>query len=204
MAHVSQRRGLSVSVRLARIRNKHGRVRQVFVFAGGSDIAGITVKALRALLMLERPELGVDVAVGLSNPRKKEISRLCGMLPLAEMHVNTDGIARLMARADIAIGAGGTATWERCCLGLPSIVIAAAENQMEIARSLGGKNIHFYLGGHEKISAGDIKEAFALLSADADRRVLLSQNGKRLIDGAGAKRVAGAMLQLKDELVKAV
>ena len=43
-----------------------------------------------------------------------------------------DDVAGLMGRADLAIGAAGSTAWERCCLGLPSIVLALAANQEPI------------------------------------------------------------------------
>ena len=43
--------------------------------------------------------------------------------------VGVSNMAQLMADSDLAIGAAGATSWERCCLGLPSIVLALAENQ---------------------------------------------------------------------------
>ena len=45
-------------------------------------------------------------------------------------------MAEMMCNADLAIGAAGSTAWERCCLGLPSIQIVLAENQLVIAKSL--------------------------------------------------------------------
>ena len=52
------------------------------------------------------------------------------------LHIDPPDMARLMTKADIAVGAGGTTTWERCCLGLPAVVVVLAENQLSIARIL--------------------------------------------------------------------
>jgi UDP-2,4-diacetamido-2,4,6-trideoxy-beta-L-altropyranose hydrolase len=46
--------------------------------------------------------------------------------------IRVDSIRKLMANADLAIGAGGTATWERGFFGLPSFVIVVADNQMKV------------------------------------------------------------------------
>ena len=53
-----------------------------------------------------------------------------------EIIVNPDNMAELMLNADLAIGASGSSAWERCCMGLPTLLIVAEENQREIAESL--------------------------------------------------------------------
>ena len=42
-------------------------------------------------------------------------------------------MAELISKCDLAIGAAGTTAWERCCLGLPSIIITIADNQTAVA-----------------------------------------------------------------------
>ena len=48
----------------------------------------------------------------------------------------TGEMAAEMAKADLAIGTCGGAAWERCVLGLPSLVVISAENQRDDARIL--------------------------------------------------------------------
>ena len=69
--------------------------------------------------------------VGTANPHKADILLLCEALPEARFHWNVTAMAKLMAEADLAIGAGGTTTWERCCLGLPAVLLIVADNQRE-------------------------------------------------------------------------
>ncbi|NNJ72969.1 MAG: hypothetical protein HKP09_07285, partial [Enterobacterales bacterium] len=54
--------------------------------------------------------------------------------------------AELLAKADIAIGAGGSITWERMFLGLPAIVFTVADNQVDVANHLNSLGFIFYLG----------------------------------------------------------
>lgn len=63
-----------------------------------------------------------------------------------DLRVQVNNIAELMANSDLAIGAGGTTTWERCCLGLPAIVIGVAENQIELSISCHESGVIVYLG----------------------------------------------------------
>jgi len=105
-------------------RLRDGKIRKIFVFFGGSDPTNETLKALEAIRLLQQPQLQVDVVVGNSDPDKQQIQALCHSLPNVNYHCQINYIAELMAEADIAIGAGGSATWERCCMGLPTLTIA--------------------------------------------------------------------------------
>ena len=102
---------------------------------GGSDSANVTGKVIQAILPLEG-ELAVDVVVGSTNPHREDVAALCKLRAGIVMHVQVSDMASLMARADLAIGAGGTATWERCFLGLPALTLAFADNQVPTTRDL--------------------------------------------------------------------
>lgn len=75
-------------------------------------------------------------------------------------------------------------------MGLPSIVIAVAENQVEIAESLSKRGLIVYLGKSENVRASDIKDSIELLLNDGKKMLRMSAASKRLIDGKGVVRVA--------------
>lgn len=74
----------------------------------------------------------VDVVVGGGNANRARIREICGAHPAFHYHDQVGNMAELMARADLALGTGGTTTWERCFLGLPSIVTAIAINMKSV------------------------------------------------------------------------
>ena len=84
---------------------------------GGSDPQNATAKALMGLLSAWREGWKVDVIVGANNPHVELVERMSRRLPAATLHVQSPHMAQLMSDADCAIGAGGSMTWERCCLG---------------------------------------------------------------------------------------
>ncbi len=114
-----------------RLRKRDGIVRQMLVFFGASDPSNETGKALQAIQLLGKAGIAVDVVVGAANPHQDQIRQLCSRIPVASFHCQADNMAELMAGADLAIGAGGTAMWERCYLGLPSLVVIIADNQLQ-------------------------------------------------------------------------
>lgn len=80
------------------------------------------------------------------NCRKDEIAALCDSMPQASFHCQIDYMADLMQKADLSIGAGGSTTWERCYLGLPSLCIITADNQREITALVHAQGLHFAWG----------------------------------------------------------
>ncbi|MBF0256936.1 MAG: hypothetical protein HQL47_10880 [Gammaproteobacteria bacterium] len=98
-----------------------------------------------------------------------------------------------MAEADFAIGAGGATTWERCCLGLPSLVVSIAENQRPACEALAEAGVIAYLGHHDVVTAQHLRHAIDALRSDAGRRQGLASASADLVDGEGARRVVAAM-----------
>ena len=167
---------------------RDGRVRRVLVFFGGVDAAGHTRAAIEALAGLVGRKLQVDVVVGAQNEQRGQIEARCAALGFA-CHVQTARMAELMAAADLALGAGGSASWERCCLGLPALALAVADNQKELVEDAA-------LAG---LLCAPTLEAAPLadhLRGLLDHPLLLramSRNGMQAVDGRGAGRVLRAM-----------
>lgn len=115
----------------ARIRK--GKPKHIFVFFGGMDSSNYTSPVLRSIRTLALSEIQVDVVIGTTHPARAEIQRICDQSGYA-CHVQTEEMAQLLLRADLAIGAGGATSWERCCLGLPSLAYAVASNQEALTR----------------------------------------------------------------------
>lgn len=141
-----------------RLRQRDGTIRRILIFFGGSDADNETSKAMRAVEMLERSDLQVDVVVGKSNPHRMEIEEDCKKHENWQYHCQIDCMARLMNEADLAIGAGGTTTWERCYMGLPALVVSVAENQEQIAKDCAEYGCIVYLGDYRDVSIRKIKE----------------------------------------------
>jgi UDP-2,4-diacetamido-2,4,6-trideoxy-beta-L-altropyranose hydrolase len=103
------------------------------------DAGGETSKVVALLKPLR---LAVDVVVGAANPHANRIARECAEAGFA-FHRQATNMAELMAAADLAIGAGGSTTWERCALGLPTLQVAIAPNQEALSQA-GGRWFVFF------------------------------------------------------------
>ena len=115
-------------------------LRRILIFFGGVDSENFTTRALQALLDPALDYLAVDVVMGIQSPNRQEVEELVAIRPNTTLHNPLPSLAGLIARADLAIGAGGATTWERACLGLPSLTTVIADNQLEATIALAKEN----------------------------------------------------------------
>jgi UDP-2,4-diacetamido-2,4,6-trideoxy-beta-L-altropyranose hydrolase len=170
---------------------RSGVVKKILVFLGGMDSKNVTSLVLEALNSMHG-KYQVDVVIGAQHPYLKNMINICSNHGYA-CHVQTLMMAEIMAESDLAIGAGGSVSWERCYLGLPSILIAVAKNQIEIAKALDASGAAIYIGEVEKISAHTISHALDKLIDSPSSVKSISQRALRIVDGMGVDRVYNEM-----------
>jgi len=181
-----------------RVRAHDGEVERILIFFGGVDIGDYTSQSIDAIAGLGIAGLHVDVVVGSGNPRKDQIAEHCVRLGFT-CHVNTDRMAELIAAADLAIGAGGTATWERCCLGLPTLAICIAENQKDQIKAAACEGLLYAPEPDEQYSRF-IQRHTAVLVENRFLRQAMSRAGIRAVDGCGVSRVLRSLTRRDIEL----
>jgi UDP-2,4-diacetamido-2,4,6-trideoxy-beta-L-altropyranose hydrolase len=176
------------ALRPVALQRRDGSLGRFLVSMGGSDPGNETAKALAGLKAVWRPDWQVDAVIGVGNPHLSEIEAACSHLPAATLHVQTSKMAQLMSAADCAIGAGGSTTWERCCLGLPAVVVILSADQASIATTVGQTGAQSVLGWSEEVTVGDYAREISVLSQA--RLTSMSAAAAGICDGLGASRVA--------------
>jgi UDP-2,4-diacetamido-2,4,6-trideoxy-beta-L-altropyranose hydrolase len=166
-------------------------IRSVLISFGATDPTNATCAVIDALDgLFEHAELSVALsgqAPHLADVRRR--IRRCGRL-----YVDPDNIPELMTIADLAIGASGATAFERAVLGLPSIVVLAADNQRPIHRLM--------LDAGAAEDGGLLDDGFARrvtllvrkLTNDVERCQRISHSASNLVDGLGPRRVVDALL----------
>jgi len=101
---------------------------------GGVDRDNITGLVLGALITTAMPQnISITVVMGAHAPFLEAIRSQAALMPWpTTVLVDTYKMATLMADSDLAIGASGSATWERCCLALPTLMVVLADNQKKL------------------------------------------------------------------------
>lgn len=171
-------------------------VSRVLVAMGLTDLDGITARVLTAL----QPVLGdrqVDVVLGGGAVGLDQVLALARADRRLEIHVDTRAMSALTAAADLAVGAGGSSTWERCCLGLPAITVVLADNQRANAAALEAEGATVTLEAGKAGFEADLAATFEGLCADRDHLAALGAASAKLCDGQGAERVAVKVLRLR-------
>lgn len=173
-----------------KINVRAGDVKNILIFFGGVDADNYTNLAIQVLAELSITQ-SVDVVIGAQHSNREQIMQACIAYGYI-CHIQTTRIAELMAGADLAIGGGGTATWERCCLGLPTISFCLAENQRKVIAdaALAGllyapisrRNLVEVIRDH----VGSLLENPALIK-------LISNTAMKFVDGKGALRIISAL-----------
>jgi UDP-2,4-diacetamido-2,4,6-trideoxy-beta-L-altropyranose hydrolase len=171
-----------------RLRKCDVNVRQMMIFFGGSDPSNETGKALQAIQLLGKTDIAVDVVVGAGNPHQDQIRQLCSRIPGACFHCQVDNMAELMAGADLAIGAGGTAMWERCYLGLPSLVVVVADNQLESVLASAGAGAVINAGTKERLQPEELGYHLNELISRPDLLKNMSNNALKLMGSQADRR----------------
>jgi UDP-2,4-diacetamido-2,4,6-trideoxy-beta-L-altropyranose hydrolase len=174
-------------------------IKRILVSMGSLDPNNLTAQILKGLANVEWQEKPViDVVLGSRAPELKSI------IEQSKKHIldinvlqDVDNMSELMLDADLAIGAGGTTSWERCCLGLPSLLVKLAENQKQVIAEL------VKAGAARNISSTDIENSITRECNDLQKNSIamseLSINALRIVDGQGAQLIA---IRMKPDLAQ--
>ena len=169
--------------------------RRLLVSLGLTDVEAITARVVEVLLP-DLADRSLDVVLGAGSPSLQRLRAISRRDPRISLHVNTKDMPALTAAADLAIGAGGSSVWERCCLGLPSITLVLADNQRPNALALQAAGAALTLEAGAADFEDQLRAKLQRLTAEAPPRRAMSRAAASLCDGGGADRVADRLLAL--------
>lgn len=170
-------------------RRRGGKLKSILITMGGVDSLNMTSRALMALSQINLGEaVEVSAVMGGNSPHLQAVRDLSVHLPFpTEVVVDATDMAKRMSKADLAFGAGGTTSWERCCLGLPSIVSALAVNQERTVEELVGAGAARTVSVSPNYETDLASMVLELLNAP-DALEDMSRHAADLCDGLGTRR----------------
>jgi len=165
-------------------------LKRILVSMGGVDRDNATGLILDVLDRQPLPDdCEIVVVSGPSAPWLNTVREQAAQLSHpTTVQAGVSDMARLMAESDLAIGAAGATSWERCCLGLPTIMVVLAENQRIVAQGLEAATAAKVISSPELID--DVLPA--LLRPILDSKTILvamSQAAAQVTDGQGTQAV---------------
>ena len=174
-------------------RQRTKEVRRFLIAMGGVDMHNLTGMVLDQFRQINLPfdaEINVVVGTGYSHVEKTK-RQMNNMQIKTTLDIGVDDMARKFTEADFGIGAFGMSTWERCCLGLPSVNIVTEENQRDNAEALKKENI-----GRVICSESLDRELIPAINQTMGSLQVYQQSahlGSQLVDGDGVARVVDCL-----------
>ena len=168
-------------------RRKKANFKSLLINMGGTDPDNITEKVIEKLQAANLPKnVIITIVMGKTAPHLQSVKRCASELPYySEVKVDIDNMAEIMANADIAIGASGSTTWERCCLGVPTLQLITAYNQEFIAQKLDKINA---------IKLVNIDELVKNLENFQYWMKAIGENASKVTNGSGSRTVLSYLL----------
>ncbi len=165
--------------------------KKLLVNMGGVDVDNFTGKVLDGLKTCTLPsDVNITVIMGKSAPHLEIVQAIASVLPYKiVVKVDVENMAEIMANSDVAIGAAGTTSWERCCLGLPTLQVVIAKNQIFSSKVLARKNAVKFLK--------EIKKVARFLEDPTEWMKDVSHAASQVCDGMGAYKVFSKMTNYK-------
>jgi len=170
-------------------------IKKILVTLGGADPDNITVKVIRALKRLNDSALNAKVIVGPANPNLDELNKeVADVFFKCEIVYAVSDMPGLMAWADLAISAAGSTCWELCYMGVPSLVVVAAENQRKIAFELDKCGAAISLGWHETLTDEKIYLKIKEVISYSDVLKETAKKCRSIINGNGVHKIISKLL----------
>ena len=174
-------------------RQKQPAMRQLLITMGGVDQFNATGQVLQALQNCRLPpDCRITVVMGLNAPHLEAVRDLAAQMHrTTEVLVNISDMAQRMADSDLAIGAAGSTSWERCCLGLPTLMVVLADNQLGGALALARAQAARLIGTADDIAAQLPRVVEDLRQGEV--RAHMSAAANKIADGCGLEKICSAL-----------
>jgi len=162
---------------------------RILIFFGGGDTCELAAATIEALNRPDCSDLFLDVVHNHQADPQQLVNQAAARRPRTSVHNPLPSLAGLIARADLAIGAAGSTTWERACLGLPSLLLVLDHNQSMVAEEAEERGAALCLGQqlNGERMAQCIRQQVPLVLQQ------MSQACVELCDGQGVSRMIRAM-----------
>lgn len=189
-----------IDLAYARLQQEHqarqGLVRRVLVQLG-SDRSGLVDRVVAALREIAAPGLHVDVVLPGGHGSLPQVHQLA-VAAGWRVHTDVEDMQELYAQVDLAIAAPGVSVWERCAMGVPSVVIETTPRHAGAYADLAGSPAVTNLGQATELGH---KALLRALDLELRREDLWERSVacRRLVDGRGASRMASLLTARADQ-----
>ena len=173
---------------------KNSQIKKILVSFGGSDPTNECKKVLDALCSIENSKFEIVVVAGIYNHKFEQLKKLYEKYSNIKIYSHVNDLSRLMLNSDLFIGAGGTTTWERFYMGLPSTVTIISDDQKESIEFLSDMGHIINLGLAKNVTSKTYVQT--LQKPNSDLIYNMSLHNQKLVDGNGSNRIKKQIIEL--------
>ena len=177
---------------------KNSQIKKILVSFGGSDPTNECKKALDALCSIENNQFEIVAIVGIYNNKFEQLKKLYEKYSNIKIYRHVNDLSQLMLNSDLFIGAGGTTTWERFYMGLPSIVTIISDDQKESIEFLSDMGHVINLGLAKNVTMKTYIQT--LQKPNSDLIYNMSLHNQKLVDGNGSNRIKRQIIELINDV----
>ena len=177
---------------------KNSQIKKILISFGGSDPTNECKKSLDALCSIENNQFEIVAIVGIYNNKFEQLKKLYEKYSNIKIYRHVNDLSLLMLNSDLFIGAGGTTTWERFYMGLPSIVTIISDDQKESIEFLSDMGHVINLGLAKNVTSKTYVQT--LQKPNFDLIYNMSINNQKLVDGNGSNRIKSQIIELINDV----
>jgi UDP-2,4-diacetamido-2,4,6-trideoxy-beta-L-altropyranose hydrolase len=166
-------------------------VTSIGIFMGGGDANNLSSLVLHACRS-QGYAGSITIASTSANPNLHSLMAEVEQDNACTLLLDQPNLAEFFAAYDLHIGAGGGASWERCCAAAPAIVLQTAANQSVVIDALIAAKAAICCRSSDP---EEIEVALKTALASVQLRHDLSHAAAQMVDGKGCVRVAAALLR---------
>lgn len=172
-------------------------VSDILVTVGGADENCFLQDMILALEDMD--SFNFHIVVGVYNKSIKKIRAISDKRTNILVYEHCNDISRLMQNCDVAVSAGGTTIYELCAVGTPTICVSSAQNQRGLVTEMNNRGLMIYAGdvtSDKEKTIENIRKEIIMLANDYKERCRLSACMREFVDGSGADRIVGKILEV--------
>jgi len=171
------------------------KIPRFLVTMGGSDPQGMTLKAVKALELLEE-DFEAVVVLGAGFQHKKQLNDLLSDCKHRfDVRENVQNMAELMAQSDLAVASFGVTAYELAAMGVPAIYLCLTEDHAESASAFVKEGMAVCLGVFTHVNTKMIAGGISNILNNKSLLSKLADNARKYIDGQGAARISRLMIE---------
>jgi UDP-2,4-diacetamido-2,4,6-trideoxy-beta-L-altropyranose hydrolase len=165
----------------------------ILITMGGTDVNNVTPFIIKAIKKIHG--LNINIIVGKGFENKELVEESCKNNQNINLIYNPKDMRILMESADICISSGGSTLYELASLGVPTLFIIQADNQLRLAEYMEKNKIMINLGWYYNLKEKELLDELINIIDNQGIRLKLSADSKKIINVDGVKNVVKKIIQ---------